>query len=47
MRRSLTGAKARERAVDSQTKHEITLVTIATLMPIPLITVAVVSIILS
>jgi hypothetical protein len=37
----------RERSVDSQTKHEITLVTIATLMPIPLITAAVVSIILS
>jgi hypothetical protein len=33
--------------VDSQTKHEITLVTIAALMPIPLITAAVVSIILS
>jgi hypothetical protein len=39
--------QSRERSVDHQTKHEITLVTIATLMPIPLITAAVISIILS
>jgi hypothetical protein len=37
----------RECSVDSQTKHEIALVTFAALIPIPLITAAVVSIILS
>ena len=37
----------RERSVDKQTKHEITLVAIASLVPIPLITAAVVTIILS
>jgi hypothetical protein len=36
----------RERDVDSQTKHEIVLVTIASLLPIPLITAAVISILI-
>jgi hypothetical protein len=33
--------------VDKQTRHEIALVTLASLIPIPLVTVAVVAIILS
>ena len=33
-----------ERQMDAQTRHEIALVTIATLVPIPLITAAVVAI---
>lgn len=42
-----TGLLQRECVVDQQTKHEITLVTLATLAPIPLITAAVVAILIS
>jgi hypothetical protein len=41
-----SGCSLRERQLDSQTIHEITLVMIATLVPVPLITTAVVAILI-
>jgi hypothetical protein len=41
-----SGCSLRERQLDSQTIHEITLVMIATLVPVPLITTAVIAILI-